>query len=83
MDYHARKEFESEKRKLNTQIRKADQRIAEYKKEKEAIHQDFMKDPMLWSQERQARHDELVKLLEKEELLWLDLQQKAEAMEKE
>ncbi|MBI2095337.1 MAG: ABC-F family ATP-binding cassette domain-containing protein [Candidatus Omnitrophica bacterium] len=80
-DYHLKKELESRKRKLGSQVRKAEERIAAHKKERETIHEHFMKDPMHWSRELNNRYEALAKLLETEESLWLDLTQELEGLQ--
>jgi len=72
-DYHLKKEKESEKRKLASRIKKIEEELAAFKKEREAIHQDFMNDSMSWSRERHERYDALTKLIEAHEELWLEL----------
>lgn len=79
-DYHLKKEMESEKRKLNTKIKKMDEQIQLYKKERDAIHEEFMRDADAWSQEKQARHDELEFLIQSEETKWLELSQRIEEL---
>ncbi len=75
-DYHLKKEMESEKRKLNSRLRKIEVEISSYKKEREAIGQDFMNDSMSWSREHHERYDALAKLIEVNEQLWLELTSK-------
>ncbi len=78
-DYHLKKEIESEKRKLQSRIKKVDVELASYKKEHESIHKHFMSDSMSWSRERHERYEELTKLIETHERLWLELTDKLEA----
>lgn len=78
-DYHLKKEQESEKRKLATRLKKAMEEIEKHKRERDAIHEDFMRHPDAWSRERNDRHDELGRLIEAGENEWLELSQ---AMEK-
>ncbi len=72
-DYHEKKAAESERRKLTSRLKKCEERIAAYKKEREAIHDDFVKDPDAWSKERNERYEELGRLLEAEETSWLEM----------
>jgi len=72
-DYHLKKEIQIEKRKLTTRIKKVDAELAAYKKEHQVIHRDFMNDSMSWSRERHQRYEELGRLIEKNEHLWLEL----------
>lgn len=72
-DYHQKKEAESQKRKLSTQLRKSEEQIAAYKKEREAIHDDFVRDPNAWSRERNERYEELAKLIEAAETKWIEI----------
>lgn len=81
-DYHLKKESESEKRKLASRIKKVDAELAAYKKEHEAIHQDFMNDSMSWSQARHERYEELAKQIASREHLWLELTEQLEALSK-
>ncbi len=74
--YHLKKEVESQKRKLISRLKKIDAELAGYKKEHETIHKDFMNDSMSWSRERHDRYEELGKLIEKNENLWLELTEK-------
>jgi ATP-binding cassette subfamily F protein 3 len=78
--YHARKELESKRTKLKTQIRKTEERMAQYKSELEVIHNDFVADQDAWSRERNHRYEELARLIEKEEEHWLELHQQAEEL---
>jgi len=78
--YHARKESESRLRKLKTQIRKAEEKMAQHKKELDEIHNAIIADPAAWSRERTARCDELARLIQYEEDLWLTLHQQAEEL---
>lgn len=77
-DYHLKKEIESEKRRLAGKIRKSAEQIAAYKKERDAIHEDFVRDPSAWSRERNDRYEKLAELIEAEEDQWLVLTQKLE-----
>ncbi|MCG3176652.1 MAG: putative ABC transporter ATP-binding protein YbiT [Candidatus Omnitrophica bacterium] len=79
-DYQARKERESEKRKLGTQIRRIDERIAAYKKEWQEIHDLFFNDPGAWSRERNDRYDELQRMIDREEQDWLKATQRLEEL---
>jgi len=79
-DYHLKKELESEKRKLGTRLRKALEEIAAHKKEREAIHEDFMEHPGAWSRQRNDRHEELGRLIESKENEWLELTQAIEKL---
>lgn len=78
-DYHLKKEQESEKRKLNSRLKKSEEQIAAFKKERDSIHEEFMNNADAWSQQKQARHDELEFLIQSEELKWLEINQKLEA----
>jgi ATP-binding cassette subfamily F protein 3 len=77
-DYHLRKELESEKRKLASRIKKVEEEIAAYKKEHETIHEHFMSDPAAWSRESHSRYEELARLIDTREHLWLELTDKLE-----
>ena len=81
-DYHLKKELEAERRKLSNQVKKVDTELALYKNEHEAIHRDFMNDSMSWSRERHDRYEQLGKLIEKNEHLWLELTEKLDALSK-
>ncbi len=78
--YLRRKELESEKKKAKNQIQKSETRLAQYKSEREAIHQIFVSDPTAWSLERNARYEELAKLIAQEEELWIQLNEKVEQL---
>ena len=78
--YHLKKEIESEKRKLTTRVNKIEAEIAAYKKEHEAIHEHFMSDVMAWSRESHGRYEELARLIDTQEHLWLELTAKLEAL---
>lgn len=81
-DYHLKKELASEKRKLAARISKVDVELAAYKKEHEAIHQEFMNDSMSWTRGRHDRYETLNKLIESHEHLWLELTEKLETIQK-
>jgi len=77
-DYHLKKERGSEKRKLNTRLKKIDEELTAFKKEHEAIHRDFMDDPHSWSRPRHERYEELTRLIAVHENTWLELTAKLE-----
>ena len=79
-DYHAKKEMDSERRKLSNRLKKFADRIAELTKEREEINNDFMRDASAWSRERNERYEELAKLIEVEEAQWLEISQKLELL---
>lgn len=78
-DYHLKKQQESEKRKLVGRLKKIEERLESYKKERDAIHDLFMNDPSAWTHEKNAHYEELAALIEKEESDWLELQEKTHA----
>ncbi|MGH7197249.1 MAG: ABC-F family ATP-binding cassette domain-containing protein [Candidatus Omnitrophota bacterium] len=82
-DYHLKKELESEKRKLAGRIKKIETEIAAYKKEHEAIHEHFMSDQNAWSRESHTRYEELARLIDVQEHLWLELTGKLEQVSKQ
>jgi len=82
-DYHLKKELESEKRKLTGRIKKIEAEIAAYKKEHEAIHEHFMSEPTAWSRESHGRYEELARLIDVQEHLWLELTGKLEEVSKQ
>ncbi len=79
-DYHLKKESDSEKRKLNTKVRKCMEQIATLKKEYDEIHQDFIRTPNSWTQKRNERYEELAREIESEEIVWLELTDKLELL---
>lgn len=79
-DYHVRKELESEKRKLTTKIRKSMEQITAYKAEHETIQKSFEQDSSNWSWDRQARFEELARLIEVEEIQWLEYSKRLEEL---
>lgn len=72
-DYLYNKKLESEKRKFETKIRKCLEQIALYQKEHSEIHQDFIRTPESWSKIRNDRYEELARVIESEEIRWLEL----------
>ncbi|MSQ46594.1 MAG: ABC-F family ATP-binding cassette domain-containing protein, partial [Ignavibacteria bacterium] len=82
-DYHLKKELDSEKRKLNTKVRKCMEQIATLKKEYDEIHQDFIRTPSRWTQKRNERYEELAREIESEEIVWLELTDKLELLTNE
>ncbi len=81
LDARRRKELESEKKNLASQIKKAADRIATHKKERDVIHDDFMKNPTAWSRERNRRYEELARLIKAGEDQWLELSEKLELLD--
>ncbi len=79
-DYDLKKEQESEKRRLTTRIKKIETELQAYKKEHEEIHQGFMKDAGSWTQERYKRLEQLARLIESHEQIWLEITEQLEAL---
>ena len=79
-NYHAQKELSSQKRKAASQLKKSEELLASLKKEREAIHEDFVRDAESWSRERNERYEELARLIEKEEVRWLELNDSLEKL---
>jgi ATP-binding cassette subfamily F protein 3 len=70
-DYHARKQRESDKRKLTTQIKRSEEQQAAYRKEKEALELEMAADPMVWKPELTNRCTTLEGLIREEERKWI------------
>ena len=81
-DYHLKKEMESEKRKTAGRVKKIEQQIALYKAEREAIHEQFMRNPDSWTREGNERYEALAKLIQSQEHTWLEETAKLEALNK-
>jgi ATP-binding cassette subfamily F protein 3 len=81
-EYELRKEQESEKRKIEGGMRRAEQSIAAYKKERDEIHELFVADAANWSRDRHQRYEELERLIREAEKLWVELGEKLEALPK-
>ncbi len=81
-DYHLKKESEAEKRKLASRVKKSEMQIESYKKEYDAIHKEFMRDPASWSRERNERYEKLARLIEHEEKAWLELIEQLDVLSK-
>lgn len=72
-DYEAKKQRESERRKLTTRLKKTEERIDDLKKEHDALHQELMSDPSAYSREKYHRYEELSRYLQIEEAKWLEI----------
>ncbi len=79
-DYHQRKEAEAEKRRVASRLKKCEERLEQYKKEREAIEHSFKTDASSWSRERNDRYEELTRLIEADETAWLELQERQKAL---
>jgi len=71
-----------EKTKLNRKIKEVQERFERHKKEWEEIRDIFMNDSSSWSMDRSQRYTYLEAVIKKEEDLWLELMEKAEALDK-
>ncbi len=79
-DYHLKKEQQSQRRKLAGRLKRLEQEIEAFKKERQAIHDDFVRDPTAWSRDRNARYEELAPLIETHEREWLEITHQIEAL---
>lgn len=77
--YHQQKEIEAEKRRVSSRMKKIEEQIATFKTEHDTIHKSFMNDSFTWTREKQKRYDELTKLIEHYEHIWLELSTELES----
>jgi len=82
-DYFRQKERRSRLRKLKSEIGKAEEQMAAHEQERAAILEFFENSPTDYSPDRQARLEELNRLIEEAESAWLEFQEEAEALEGE
>jgi ATP-binding cassette subfamily F protein 3 len=78
-NYHQQKEIEAEKRRVSSRMKKIEEQIAVFKTEHETIHKSFMNDSFTWTRDKQKRYDELTKLIEHYEHIWLELSTELES----
>lgn len=78
--YQQNKELQSEKRKLLTKLHRIEKRMELHKEEFNAIDHIFMADSTTWTRERSERHETLAKLIREDEDLWIELNEKIEAI---
>jgi ATP-binding cassette, subfamily F, member 3 len=79
-DYHLKKERESAKRKLTTQLRKSEEQQAAYRKEKDALEAEMAADPTNWRRELTDRCTVLEGLIREEERRWITLSEELHAL---
>lgn len=72
-DYHAKKQRESAKRKLTTQIRKSEEQQAAWRKEKETLEAEMAADATRWNRELSEHCVKLEKMIHEEEQRWVTL----------
>ena len=68
--------------KLNFRIKEVQTRFESHKKEWEEIRDIFINDSSSWTMDRSLRYQNLEKVIKEEEDLWLELMEKAEAVNK-
>ena len=76
------KQLKSEMVKLDSKIKEIQTRFEAHKKEWEEIREIFINDSSSWTIERSLRYEHLEKVIREEEDLWLELMEKAEAVNK-
>ncbi len=81
--YHQQKEIEAEKRRVSSRMKKIEEQIAIFKTEHDAIHKSFMNDSFTWTRDKQKRYDELTKLIEHYEHIWLELSTELESFSRQ
>lgn len=75
--YEAKKELESEKRKAQTRVKKAEEALAQMKKEFEEANTTLLADASNWSQELYTKHAGLQRKIQEEEAALAGLVDKA------
>ncbi len=80
--YEAKKELESEKRKLTTRVKKSEETIEQLKKEFEEANKILLSDAANWSQELYNKHAHLQHRIKDEELAWSGFVEKATEVER-
>ncbi len=73
-----KKEAAAERKQWSAKLKKTEAELEAFKKERDAIHEDFVADAAHWSRERQHRYDELCRKIAVHENTWLELTQKLE-----
>lgn len=68
--------------KLRTQLRKSEEQLAAYKKEYDAIQEQFARTPADWSRERNDRYEELGRLIQQTEAQWMEISSRLETTAK-
>jgi len=76
------KRLRVERSRLNSQIKEVHERFERHKKEFDEIQHAFAADSTSWTADRYSRHEYLEKVIKQEEDVWLDLTEKAEALNK-
>ena len=72
-DYHLRKQRESAKRKLTSQIKRSEEQQAACRKELAALESEMAADPTQWSRELTDRYATLTTRIQEEERRWVEL----------
>ncbi len=67
---------------LSDKVQKAERRIAHLKSERDKLHEEFAKNPFFNSKERSKQLKDLEQQITDEENLWIQLQEKLEALKK-
>jgi ATP-binding cassette subfamily F protein 3 len=75
--YEAKKELESEKRKMQTRVKKSEETIEQLKKEYEDANKVLLADGANWSQELYTKHSQLGQRIKDEEAAWAGFVAKA------
>jgi ATP-binding cassette subfamily F protein 3 len=80
--YHAKKERQSNRRKLAGQIKRSEEQQAAYRKEKELLELKLA-DPDGWNRELTERYETLARQLAEEEHRWVELNEQMEGLKSE
>lgn len=80
-EHELRKRRRARLTRLRKEIAEAEKRLSSYAEERDAIHRHFLENPLDHSKEKQARLDELSRLVEETESLWLSRQEELEGLE--
>ena len=78
----SQKEIKAEIHQLNEKIKKSEQRMTHFKKEKQDLLDDLAKNPFFYSKERNKKIADLDASMGEEENTWLELQEKLEKLKK-
>jgi ATP-binding cassette subfamily F protein 3 len=80
--YEAKKALESERRKMQTRVKKCEETIEQLKKEYEEANAVLLSDAANWSQELYDRHAHLQQQIKEEEAAWTGFVEQATSAEK-
>ncbi len=78
--YHLRKQRESAKRKLASQIKRSEIQQHRYRQEKATLEAELVANPTAWTRELAHRFDELTRLIAEEEQHWIQLTEQLESL---